>query len=390
MHRRFFFVDPGVDRGVFHQNKHDKSGTYFSQDNPHKNVTTITAPYTVESDRINIDNYSCPMSEGMQESSVASPCDEQEDTSKEDVRSPAHEESESLPVGADLLYGGSNIAAACAATNAIARPQVDLTDEQQRIKRLQMNRANAQRNRDRKRIMIDMLRSEKNQLIESNTVLKAHNEELRKAIEHVKLRLRKFDKEEVQSGNAPGTKRKLDFGRLPVDIQSATQAQRAPNPFSYRTDVVNAMARDLLLQEQLLVNRLNHAPHTRNQQLCPLLLNPSDGQINDRQGAMDGIQSQMNLGMMQLNQPSMLLPRNFPLQPNLIGGFPYGGQRSLGLVGAPSLRLDSPFQVPARAALLSSITPRLDDSLASASASLGNAKDRRGTEGRNIKKGKLS
>ena len=326
--------------------------------------------------------------------STVRPSDQQEEQKEEEAWKSAHEEPQAIPEGTELLYGGSNIAAACAATNAVARPQVDLTDEEQRTKRLQMNRANAQRNRDRKRIMIDMLQSEKSQLTETNAALKKHNAELREAIKSIKLRLRTGigDKTEPQSDKDSSSETKPDLGRLSLEIHSETSdqpCQPATIPFSYRTNVVNAVARDLFLQEQLLANRLSHAPQVMNRQLRQPFLSPSEGLLNDRLGSADNIQSQLSLGMIP-NHTSVIFPPSFSIQQPLFGGFPYGGQRCLGLVGAPPLRLDSPFQVPARSALLSSITPRLDDSLSSVSVSTPKIEGRGVAEDLDARKGKLS
>ena len=326
--------------------------------------------------------------------STVGPSDQQEEQEEEKARKSSHEEPQTIQEGTELLYGGSNIAAACAATNAVARPQVDLTDEQQRTKRLQMNRANAQRNRDRKRIMIDMLQNEKSQLIETNAALKKQNAELGEAIKAIKLRLRTGigDKTESQSDKDPSSETKAELGRVSLEIQSEISDQPCPpatNPFSYRTNVVNAVARDLLLQEQLLANRLSHAPQVMNRQPRQPFLSSSEGLLNDRLESADNIQSQLSLGMVP-NHTSMLFPPSLSIQQPLFGGFPYGGQRGLGLVGAPPLRLDSPFQVPARSALLSSITPRLDDSLSSVSASTPKTEGRGLDEDREATKGKLS
>ena len=89
----------------------------------------------------------------------------------------------------------SNIAAACVAANALTRPQADLTDQQQKRRRLQMNRNNAQRNRDRKRIMIDMLQTEKTRLTTLNEKLQDKNKVINKHIDELKKNLESKSKQ---------------------------------------------------------------------------------------------------------------------------------------------------------------------------------------------------
>eukprot|EP00525_Craspedostauros_australis_P009525 CAMPEP_0198134418 /NCGR_PEP_ID=MMETSP1442-20131203/60067_1 /TAXON_ID= /ORGANISM="Craspedostauros australis, Strain CCMP3328" /LENGTH=546 /DNA_ID=CAMNT_0043795561 /DNA_START=746 /DNA_END=2385 /DNA_ORIENTATION=- len=87
----------------------------------------------------------------------------------------------------DMTYT-SNIAAACAATNAEIQNQPELSEELQKVRRLEMNRVNAQRNRNRKRILIDMIQAEQQELLIANSALKHENEQLRNAIRQVKAR----------------------------------------------------------------------------------------------------------------------------------------------------------------------------------------------------------
>jgi hypothetical protein len=81
----------------------------------------------------------------------------------------------------ELVYGG-NISAACEATNAVARPQATYNEPEHMARKLHKCRMNAQSNRDRKKVMIGMLGSDRDQLIEHNSKLKEENEVLRRLI----------------------------------------------------------------------------------------------------------------------------------------------------------------------------------------------------------------
>jgi hypothetical protein len=154
----------------------------------------------------------------------------------------------------------SNIAAACLAANALTRPQADLTDQQQKRRRLQMNRNNAQRNRDRKRIMIDMLQTEKTQLTTSNEKLQDENEVLNKHIDELKKNLENKSKQKkahTPKSVAPSTSIDPSRPSTMEGFNTSIQPSSTPGSLLYREGIVDALARDILLQEQLLASRLD-------------------------------------------------------------------------------------------------------------------------------------
>jgi hypothetical protein len=63
--------------------------------------------------------------------------------------------------------------------------------QMQSLARRRMNRANAQRNRDRKRVVVDILQAESDRLTTSNMELKNQNSEIRKVIDIVNQQLKK-------------------------------------------------------------------------------------------------------------------------------------------------------------------------------------------------------
>jgi hypothetical protein len=135
---------------------------------------------------------------------------------------PLHIEQESTAI---FMYGG-NIAAACMATNAVASPQVSLTDEEQRTKRLEMSRTNAQRNRERKRVVVDILRAEGDRLTKSNMELKNQNSEIRKAIDIVKKQhqLKKRGEQhsiQISPAISPPKKQKVEMRVQPASSSSS-------------------------------------------------------------------------------------------------------------------------------------------------------------------------
>jgi hypothetical protein len=153
-----------------------------------------------------------------------------------------------------------NIAAACAAANALTKPQADLTDREQKRRRLQMNRNNAQRNRDRKRIMIDMLQTEKTQLATLNEKLQNENEVFLKHIDELKKNLENKSKQKkAHTPESVATSSSLDPSR-PSTLEGfniPVQPSSKHDSLLYREGIVDALARDMLLQEQLLVSRLD-------------------------------------------------------------------------------------------------------------------------------------
>jgi hypothetical protein len=78
-----------------------------------------------------------------------------------------------------------------------------------------MNRTNAQRNRDRKRIMVYILEAESDRLTKSNMELKNQNSEIRKVIDTVKQQLKKRgEHHSIQISRLaipPPTKREVDM-----------------------------------------------------------------------------------------------------------------------------------------------------------------------------------
>jgi bZIP transcription factor len=304
-------------------------------------------------------------------------------TTSQDDQETRQSTAESQVAAADAVLYGGYIAAACAATNAVGRPAIDLTDEEQKTKRLQMNRANAQRNRDRKKIMVDMLRTEKSQLDESNANLRKKIQELRHAIEVVKTLSRSeasgHQGADLQpSHQKAGTKRKL-----PVDVQTDDTQQHARvitqpqqnqqhvgNPYIYRNNVVNAMARNLLLQEQLLAHRLSHVPQFLNlpPSVNPLLSTGGGSVVNSLLVGPDArLEPPTENPLPPLVGRRELIHQlqNNVINQNQLVNLYYGGRANMGFLGSPSVQMEAQFQVPARSALLSSFTARGEaDSLA--------------------------
>ena len=309
---------------------------------------------------------------------------------------------------ASLIYGG-NIAAACFATNAAAaRPQADLSDEQQRRRRLQMNRANAQRNRDRKRIMIDMLQAEKDSLAASNAHLNQWNQELRSVIDAIKIK-KSLDDQSSRSLKVSDSlplaansreRRKTDLSVFPAgndDGQIAHQRHLIPHHLNHlpsagsllnRDSLVNAMARDLLAQEELLARRLSQATTWTGE--AHFVLMPAS---NDRLHETQPLDARNILRLSLLG----LQPSNNTLYPTVLQAWGRQFPNSISQTTSPAQQdrgqvshlldfqfarppgvdrendeaFEAPvtssllrhggeeiFEVPARAALLSSIIPR--------------------------------
>jgi hypothetical protein len=343
-------------------------------------------------------------------------CDPQVvDSSGEHLNNIEHESTDIF------LYGG-NIAAACMATNAVARPQVDLTDEEQRTMKLQMNRTNAQRNRDRKRMMVDILQAESDQLTKSNMELKNQNLGIRKVIDIVKQQLKKRGEQhsiQISPAMPQPKKQKVKMRveplpRLPPLLSSTAtgsrggrglflggqqaSAQYQAKSYLDRDILVDAMARDIVireqrvLREQLLANMLDNQQATYVQQQPGVITTPqrlnsaslSSSSRLDPQARPTSLPSSENTGssilashlraadgILQVN-PSVVLgfqpPFSLVQQSNLLkllrrndlsGGGPAVTRPSDALHRRPErTSYDLLRQVSAPAALLSDITPR--------------------------------
>jgi hypothetical protein len=162
------------------------------------------------------------------------------------------------PGGSDMY--ADNIATACAAANALTKPQADLTDKEQKRRRLQVNRNNAQRNRDRKRIMIDILQTEKTQLTTLNEKLRNENEVFRTHIDELKKNLESKSKQKkVRTPESVATSSSFDPSR-PSTLECFNipgQPSSTHDSLLYPEGIVDALAREMLLQEQLLVSLLD-------------------------------------------------------------------------------------------------------------------------------------
>lgn len=94
----------------------------------------------------------------------------------------------------EMLFAGiGNIAAACDATNAVAK-RVSRSEEEKMHIRRSANRRSAKMSRDRKKVESDHLQEKANLLVQSNLALTKENHELRQQIEMLVMRVASIEK----------------------------------------------------------------------------------------------------------------------------------------------------------------------------------------------------
>ena len=149
------------------------------------------------------------------------------------------------------IYAG-NVAAACAAANAVMKPQLDRSDQEQKKRKLQMNRTNAQRNRDRKRIMLDLLQTDKAELTAKNDFLKAEKMQLLSCIDELKKIIHYSDPACNKARNRydPVATQSKDHYNIPGKQPPSMQGSKIQN--GIQTELVIA----IWLQEQIFIQRL--------------------------------------------------------------------------------------------------------------------------------------
>jgi hypothetical protein len=251
-----------------------------------------------------------------------------------------------------------NIAAACAASNALTKPQADLTDQEQKRRRLQMNRNNAQRNRDRKRIMIDMLETEMTQLTTLNGKLQTENEVFRTHIDELKKNLENKKKQKkAHTPESVATSSNLDPSRPSTleGFNTPAQPSSTHDSLLYREGIVDALARDMLLQEQLLVNRLDETTSLGGTSIKAALLKAQERFRENGTGDPGCFLPRQ--GIPALSMPNVSL--DFRYRPGRHIGFPT--QPPFGTVQPTAQRREPGLPVRtsgAPAALISAIIPR--------------------------------